>query len=250
MAGHSKWAKVKHFKGAIDAKRGKIFSKLAREIMIAAKQGGGDLDSNITLRTCVQKARQVNMPADNIDRAIKKGTGELASEQLEERMFEGFAPHGVSVIVHALTDNHNRTTSEVRLAFNKAGANLAQLGSVSRAFRRKGQIVVDASVVPEDRLMEIVLEAGAEDMVREGDHFVITTDPSVYPGVADALAKANIQTVESEITMIPDLWVSITDKGQAGQILRFIDTLEELDDVQNVYTNMDVDEKVLAELED
>lgn len=248
MSGHSRWSTIKHKKAAADAKKGKVFSKIAREIMIAAKSGG-DPDANITLRTLIQSARAVNMPTDNIERAIKKGTGELAAESLEERMFEGFAAGGVSIIVHALTDNHNRTTSEVRLIFNKQGANLAQQGSVSRNFKRKGQIVVEASAVPEDKLMEIVLDAGAEDMVHEGDQFVITTEPARYPHVADALSKAGIPTVESSVTMLPDSWVTINDKSVAGQVLKIVDLLEELDDVQNVYTNMDIPEDILKQLE-
>lgn len=249
MSGHSKWANIKHKKAAADAKKGKVFSRIAREIMVAAKNGGGDLDTNVTLRTLVQKGRAANMPAENIDRAIKKGTGELAAEVLEERMFEGFAAGGVAIIVHALTDNHNRTTAEVRLIFNKQGANLAQLGAVSRGFKRKGQIIVDDSAVPEDRLMEIVLDAGAEDMVHEDGQFVVTTEPSAYPAVADAIQKANIPTEESQVTMLPDLWVTIHDKHVAQQVMRLVETLEELDDVQDVYTNMDVDEAILKDLE-
>lgn len=249
MSGHSKWANIKHKKAAADAKKGKVFSRIAREIMVAAKSGGGDPESNVTLRTLIQKGRAVNMPADNIDRAIKKGTGELASEILEERMFEGFAAGGVAIIVHALTDNHNRTTAEVRLIFNKQGANLAQLGAVSRGFKRKGQIIVEDSAVPEDRLMEIALEAGAEDMVHEDGQFVITTEPSTYPAVADAISKASIPTVESQVTMLPDLWVTINDKSVAQQVMRLVESLEDLDDVQDVYTNMDVDEAILKDLE-
>ncbi|MBP7276122.1 MAG: YebC/PmpR family DNA-binding transcriptional regulator [Kiritimatiellae bacterium] len=249
MSGHSKWANIKHKKAAADAKKGKVFSRIAREIMVAAKNGGGDLDTNVTLRTLVQKGRAANMPAENIDRAIKKGTGELAAEVLEERMFEGFAAGGVAIIVHALTDNHNRTTAEVRLIFNKQGANLAQLGAVSRGFKRKGRIIVEDSAVPEDRLMEIVLEAGAEDMVHEDGQFVVTTEPSAYPAVADAIQKANIPTEESQVTMLPDLWVTIHDKHVAQQVMRLVETLEELDDVQDVYTNMDVDEAILKDLE-
>jgi YebC/PmpR family DNA-binding regulatory protein len=248
MSGHSKWSTIKHKKAAADAKKGKVFSKIAREIMIAARSGG-DPETNITLRTLIQKGRQSNMPTENIDRAIKKGTGELAAEVLEERMFEGFAAGGVAVIVHALTDNNNRTTAEVRLIFNKQGANLAQLGAVSRGFKRKGQIAVEDSVVPEDRLMEIALEAGAEDMVHENGQFVITTEPSAYPQVADALTKAEIPTVESQVTMLPDMWVNVTDPSTARQVMRLVDALEDLDDVQNVYTNMDVSDEVMKDLE-
>ncbi len=248
MSGHSKWANIKHKKAASDAKKGKIFSKIAREIMIAARSGG-DPASNITLRSLIQKARAANMPAENVERAIKKGTGELAAENLEEKMFEGFGPGGVSVIVHALTDNHNRTTADVRLIFNRHGANLTQLGSVSRSFRRKGQIVVDAGKVEEDRLMEVVLEAGAEDLTREGERFIVTSEPSAHNTVVEALAKANIPTESAEITMVPDLYVSITDKAQAQTILKFIEALEDLDDVQNVYTNLDLDDALMEQIQ-
>jgi len=248
MSGHSKWANIKHKKAASDARKGKIFSKIAREIMIAARSGG-DPASNITLRSLIQKARAANMPADNVERAIKKGTGELAAEALEEKMFEGFGPGGISVIVHALTDNHNRTTADVRLIFNRHGANLAQLGSVSRSFRRKGQIVVDAAKVEEDRLMEVVLDAGAEDLAREGDRFVVTSEPSAHNNVVEALAKANIPTESAEITMVPDLYVSIADKAQAQTILKFIEALEDLDDVQNVYTNLDLDDALMEQIQ-
>jgi YebC/PmpR family DNA-binding regulatory protein len=248
MSGHSKWANIKHKKAAADAKKGKIFSKLAREIMIAA-QKGGDPESNIPLRAVLQKARAVNMPADNIERAIKKGTGEITAESLAEKMFEGFGPGGISVIVYALTDNHNRTTADVRLVFNRHGANLAQLGSVSRSFRRKGLILVDASQVEEDRLMEVVLDAGAEDLSREGDRFVVTSDPSTYPNVVEALARAGISTESAEITMVPEAYVPITDKALAVSVLKFIEALEDLDDVQAVYTNLDIDDRLLEEIQ-
>lgn len=248
MSGHSKWANIKHKKAASDAKKGKIFSKIAREIMVAAR-AGGDPATNIALRSLIQKARAANMPAENVERAIKKGTGELAAENLEEKMFEGFGPGGISVIVHALTDNHNRTTADVRLVFNRHGANLAQLGSVSRTFRRKGQIIVDAGKVEEDRLMEVVLDAGAEDLTREGDRFIVTSEPSAHNNVVEALAKAGIPTESAEITMVPDIYVTVTDKAQAQAILKFIEALEDLDDVQNVYTNLDLDDSLMEQLE-
>lgn len=248
MSGHSKWANIKHKKAASDAKKGKIFSKIAREIMVAAR-AGGDPATNIALRSLIQKARAANMPAENVERAIKKGTGELAAENLEEKMFEGFGPGGISVIVHALTDNHNRTTADVRLVFNRHGANLAQLGSVSRTFRRKGQIIVDAGNVEEDRLMEIVLDAGAEDLTREGDRFIVTSEPSAHNNVVEALARAGIPTESAEITMVPDIYVTVTDKAQAQAILKFIEALEDLDDVQNVYTNLDLDDSLMEQLQ-
>lgn len=248
MSGHSKWANIKHRKAASDAVKGKVFSKLAKEIMVAARIGGGDPAANITLRSLVQKARGFNMPADNIDRAIKKGTGELASDAMEEIVYEGFAPGGVSVIVACYSDNRNRTAAEVRNVFNKSGGNLAQNGSVSRSFTRKGQLFVAADQVEEDRLLEIVLEAGAEDAVLDGDAYEILTEPSAYPQVLQALETAGIPVRDSEVTLIPDSYMAITDKGQAEQIIKFIGLLEDLDDVQNVYSNMDVDDAMLDEL--
>jgi YebC/PmpR family DNA-binding regulatory protein len=248
MAGHSKWANIKHRKAASDAVKGKMFSKMAKEIMVAARIGGGDPAANITLRSLVQKARGYNMPADNIDRAIKKGTGELASDAMEEIVYEGFAPGGVSVIVACYSDNRNRTAAEVRNVFNKSGGNLAQNGSVSRSFTRRGQLFVAADQVEEDRLLEVVLEAGAEDAVLDGDAYEILTDPSAYPQILEALEAAGIPVRDSEVTLLPDTYMTITDKDQASQIMKFIGLLEELDDVQNVYSNLDVDDALLDEL--
>jgi YebC/PmpR family DNA-binding regulatory protein len=247
MSGHSKWANIKHKKAAADAKKGKIFSKLAKEIMIVAKSGGGDASANPSLRMLIQKARAVNMPADNIDRAIKKGTGELQAAALEEVMYEGYASGGVALIVQVLTDNKNRSAAEVRHLFTRNGANLATQGSVLRTFKRKGHILIAATAAAEDRLMEVALEAGAEDLRREDDAFVVIAEPASYVAVMDALAKAGIATESSEITMLPEVYVPIADKAQASSLMRFVDALEDLEDVQNVYTNMDIDEAVLAE---
>jgi YebC/PmpR family DNA-binding regulatory protein len=245
MAGHSKWANIKHRKAASDAVKGKVFSKLAKEIMVAARLGGGDPAGNITLRSLIQKARGVNMPADNIDRAIKKGTGEIASDAMEEVVYEGFAVGGVSVIVSCLTDNRNRTAAEVRHVFSKNGGNLGTQGSVIRNYNRKGQIFVDAASIEEDKLIEIALDAGAEDVQRSGDEFEVTTDPSEFHQVLEKLTGAGVKTGESEITMIPTLEVEVTDKDQAAQLIKFVGTLEELDDVQNVYSNFDIDDALL-----
>lgn len=245
MSGHSKWANIKHKKAAADAKKGNAFSKIAREIMVAARSGG-DPSSNLTLRSLIQKARGVNMPADNIDRAIKKGTGELAGEALEEKMYEGFGPGGIQIVVQALTDNHNRTTAEIRTTFAKNGANLAQ--GVLRNFKRKGCVAVSADKISEDRLMEIVLEAGAEDLEREEGQFVVTTEPSAMNAVVEAIQKAGVETESAEVNMVPDAYTMISDKVVASAIMRIVDTLDELDDVQNVYTNMDVEETLLASL--
>jgi YebC/PmpR family DNA-binding regulatory protein len=245
MAGHSKWKNIKHKKAASDAAKGKIFSKIAKEIVVAARSGGGDPNANITLRALIQKARQANMPADNIERAIKRGTGEAGGAALEEIVYEGFAPGGVSIIVQCMSENRNRTASEVRHAFTKYGGNLAQQGSVTRSFKRKGYILVSAAEVNEDKLIEVALEAGAEDVARDGDFFEVTSEPTAYPALAEALTKAGIKAEESEISMIPDLEVPVNDKEKGGNLVKFIEALEELDDVQNVYTNANIDDAVM-----
>jgi len=249
MAGHSKWANIKHKKGRADAARGKVFSKIAKEIIVAAASGGGNVDDNISLRALVQKAKGVSMPKDNIDRAIKKGTGELEGGQLEECVYEAYAPGGVGIVIEALTDNKNRAASEIKNVLTKNGANLAQQGAVSRSFQRKGQILVDAAKVDEETLMDLVLEAGAEDMSREDDQFEVITEPGDYNTVANAVSEAGIETISSEVTMIPDMPTAISDKGVAEKLLKFVDLLEELDDVQNVYPAFDIDDAILAELE-
>jgi YebC/PmpR family DNA-binding regulatory protein len=249
MAGHSKWANIKHKKGRADAARGKAFSKSAKEMTVAARSGGGDPAANITLRMLIGKAKAVNMPNDNIERAIKKGTGELEGGQLDECVYEAYAAGGVGLIIEALTDNKNRAASEIKNVLTKNGASLAQQGAVSRMFQRKGQILVDAAAVEEEQLMEVALEAGAEDMTRQGDQFEILTDPSDYPAVSDALAEAGIPTESSEVTMLPDVPTEVTDKKQAEKLLQFVDLLEELDDVQNVYPGFDIADDVLAEMD-
>ena len=245
MAGHSKWANTKHRKARIDAKRGKIFSNLAKEIMVVARQGGGDPSANITLRTLIQKAKTYNMPGDNIDRAIKKGTGELAADALEEVTYEGFATGGVAVLVHCLTDNRNRSVSEVRNAFTKAGNTLGGAGTVSHLFQRKGQILISTDEVDEEKLMEIVLDAGGEDIAHDGDEFQVITGAADFMAVVDALEAASIPLESSELTFIPDMEVAIDDPQQVQSMIRFIDALEELDDVQNVYANFSVDDAIL-----
>jgi YebC/PmpR family DNA-binding regulatory protein len=250
MAGHSKWANIKHKKGRADAARGKIFSKIAKEILVAAAAGGGNPDDNITLRALIQKAKAANMPNDNIDRAIKKGTGELEGGRLEEGSYEGYAAGGIAVVVRVLTDNKNRSASEVRQAFKKANASMAEQGAVSRMFQRKGQIFIDKDKTDEDTLMSIVLEAGAEDLKTDGDQFEVITDPNDFDAVSDAITKAGIDMAESEITMIPDLVVEVDDPAQAQSIMKFVDALEELDDVQDVYTNFDISDEIAAQLEE
>jgi YebC/PmpR family DNA-binding regulatory protein len=245
MAGHSKWANIKHKKAAADAVKGKVFSRIAKEIMVAARLGGGDANANITLRTLVQKARAVNMPSDNIDRAIKRGTGEIAGAQVEEIIYEGFAHGGVAVIVQVLSDNRNRTAAEIRNIFTKHGANFAGAGSVMRTFKRRAHFVIDAADITEDRLIEVVLDAGADDVTREGEVFEVVADPAHFGPIAEALQKAGIKTQSGEITLLPELHVPVTAKDQASSLLRFIQALEDNDDVQNVYANFDMSDELM-----
>jgi len=249
MSGHSKWANIKIKKGKADAARGKAFSKIAKEMTVSARIGGGDPAGNITLRALIVKAKSVNMPNDNIERAIKKGTGELAGGALEELMYEAYAPGGVGVLVQALTDNKNRAASEIRNAFTKNGASLAQQGAVSRSFQRKGQIYINAAGVDEDTLLNIVLEAGAEDMRRDGDQFEVLTAFPDYSAVCEAVSKAGITAASSELTMLPEMPTDIKDKEQAQKVMKLIDALNELDDVQNVYGAFEIDDAILAEME-
>jgi YebC/PmpR family DNA-binding regulatory protein len=248
MSGHSKWKTIQHKKGAADAKRGKIFSKLAKELMVVARAGGGDPDQNANLRSLIQKAKSSNMPNDNIDRAIKKGSGELGGEIFEEIVYEGYASGGVGLVCVVLTDNKNRAAAEVRHIFKKHGSDFASQGSVSRGFERKGQILVDAESVDEDALMGVVLDAGAEDMQRDGDQFEVLTEPSGFSAVCEALEKAEIATLSAELSLLPMAPTPIADASVASSVFRFIEALEDNDDVQNVYANMDVDDAVLAEL--
>jgi len=249
MSGHSKWANIKIKKGKADAARGKAFSKIAKEMTVSARMGGGDPAANITLRALIVKAKSVNMPNDNIDRAIKKGTGELDGGALEELMYEAYAPGGVGIVIQALTDNKNRAASEIRNACTKNGASMAQQGAVSRSFQRKGQIYIDAAGIDEDSLMELVLEAGAEDMQRDGDQFEVITAFTDYNAVSEALSNAGIATASSELTMLPDLPTEIADKEQAQKVMKLIDALDELDDVQNVYGAFEIADAILAEME-
>jgi YebC/PmpR family DNA-binding regulatory protein len=247
MSGHSKWKTIQHKKGAADAKRGKIFSKLAKEIMVAARKGS-DPGMNPTLRTALQKAKSVNMPNDNINRAIKKGAGELDGVSFEEVMYEGYAQGGVALIVMLLTDNKNRAAAEIRHIFNKHGSNFATQGSVMRGFVRKGQIVIDAATIEEDKLMEIALNAGAEDMTHDGDEYEIVTDPASFADVTEALEKAGVKTISAEVSLISLAPTPVNDKDKAQSIMKFVADLEDNDDVQNVYTSMEVDDSIAGEL--
>jgi YebC/PmpR family DNA-binding regulatory protein len=249
MAGHSKWSKVKRFKGAIDAKRGQIFSKLSKEISIAAKTGGGDPNGNARLRSAIQAARDQSMPNDNIERAIKRGTGEGADlHNFEEIVYEGYAPGGVALIVEAATDNRNRTAAEIRSIFTKNHGNLASSGSVSYMFHKKGLITVPRASIGEDRLLEITLEAGAEELTNEDDQYVITTAHDQLYAVADALKQAGVTGDAQKFTFIPDTTVSIADEHVAKEVLQLCDALEDDDDVQNVYSNIEIPDELLARL--
>ena len=248
MSGHSKWATIKHKKAAIDAKRGKVFSKLAKELTISARSGGGDPGSNITLRTILGKCKAVNMPADNIERAIKKGTGELEGAALEEIIFEAYAAGGVGLIIQCLSDNRNRSVAEVRHTLQRHNATLAGSNQVMRNFARKGQILVDAEGVDEDALTELALDAGAEDMTNEDGEFEILTAPNDYNAVSEKVTGAGYKvSEESGINMIPSMWQPVTDPGQASSLMKLVDALDELEDVQNVYMNGDIADGVLPE---
>ncbi|HEX4030941.1 MAG TPA: YebC/PmpR family DNA-binding transcriptional regulator [Terracidiphilus sp.] len=239
MSGHSKWATIKHKKGALDAKRGKTFTRVIKEITIAAK-GGGDPDGNPRLRTAILAAKAENMPAENIKRAIQRGTGELEGVNYEEITFEGYGPGGVAIIIEVLTDNRNRAVSEIRHSFSKNGGNLGETGSVKFMFSKKGLIAIEKSAASEDKLMDIVLEHGGEDLSGEGDSWEIITDPGSYEAVANAVKAAGIATVASEVTMIASTYTRL-EGSAANQMVRLLESLEDLDDVQNVYSNFDMD---------
>ena len=246
MSGHSKWATIKHKKAALDAKRGKAFTRLIKEITIAARNGG-DPDANPRLRTAIVAAKAVSMPADNIKRAIMRGTGEIEGGQIDEILFEGYGPGGAALLVSVATDNRNRTVSEVRHVFSKNGGNLAEQGSVSWMFERKSQIIVDGANATEDRLMDIVLDAGAEDIRDHGGAWEILSSPEAHEAVLHALQKANIPTESAEIAMVPKNTIKLDGKN-AQAMLKLYDALEEHDDVQNVYGNYEVDEAAVESL--
>ncbi len=247
MSGHSKWATIKHKKGALDAKRGKIFTRLIKEITIAARSGGGDPDGNPRLRSAIAAAKAENMPADNIKRAVQRGTGEIPGLQYEEISFEGYGPGGVAIIVDCTTDNRNRAVSEIRHTFSKNGGNLGEPNSVRFMFSKKGVIAIAKDAADEDKLMGIVLEAGGEDLNDEGDTWEIITDPGAYEAVAQAVRDAKIETVMSEVTMVANTYTKL-EGAPAAQCIRLLEALEDHDDVQNVYSNFDMDAKQLEEV--
>jgi YebC/PmpR family DNA-binding regulatory protein len=245
MSGHSKWATIKHKKGATDAKRGKIFTRLIKEITIAAKSGGGDPDGNPRLRGAIVAAKAENMPADNIKRAIQRGTGELEGVSYEEITYEGYGPGGVALIVDVLTDNKNRAVSEIRHAFSKNGGNLGESNSVSWMFTKKGVITIAKSAASEDKLTEIVLEAGGEDLSDEGEHWEVLCDPKDFEAVTEALKAAKITPEHAEVTKIASTYTKL-EGTQANAMVRLLETIEDLDDTQNVYSNFDFDEASMS----
>lgn len=237
MAGHSKWAKVKHFKGAIDAKRARIFAKLSREVAIAAKIGGGDPDMNPRLRLALLKCRSANMPSDNVDRAIKKGTGGGESATYEDLTYEAFAPHGVALLIEMSTDNRNRTAAEIRSILTRNGGSIATAGAVTRLFQRRGQIIVTRDSADEDRLMELALEAGADDFLAEPEGFEVLVEPARFEAVHRAIEAAGIKCASAQVSQLPVVGVALADPGAAETVSRLIEALEEHDDVKEVFSN-------------
>jgi len=249
MSGHSKWATIKHKKGAADKKRGKLFAKLIKQVEVAARQGGGDVDANPTLRTMFQKARDASVPIDTIERAIKRGTGELEGVDYESITYEGYAPHGVALYVETLSDNRNRTGSEVRSLLGKNGGSLAEPGSVAWQFERKGIILIPEGI-DEDEIMMVALEAGAEDLVDEGGIWRLTCDPSVLSEVRLALETADLDFNSADVTMLPTTTVTIDNESDARSVLKVIDLLDDLDDVQDVYANFDIPDEIFDLIQD
>lgn len=241
MSGHSKWATTKRHKAAVDAKRGKIFSSLSKDLTLAAKDGGGDPATNARLRMLLMKAKAANMPADNVDRAIKKGTGELPGVVYEQLIYEGYGPGGIGIIVEVTTDNKNRAASDVRSTFTKNGGNLATPGALQFNFTKQGQFIINSEKASEDALMEAVLDAGAEDIRNNGEYFEVLCPISAFNAVGEALEKAGIETEDSELAWIPNSETVITDPELAKKIVKLTDALDDLEDVQNVYSNEDLD---------
>jgi len=247
MAGHSKWAGIKHKKAIVDAQRNKVFSKVAREITVAARLGGGDVTTSPRLRLAVAKARESNMPKDTIEKAIQRGTGELPGVTYEEMVLEGYAPGGVAILIEGLTDNRNRTTAELRSLITRNGGSLAGAGSVSWQFQKKGVITVNAAGLDEDRLMELALEAGAEDLTIEGEQATVTTAPQAFEAVKRALQDQQLSWETAELTMVPSSTVKVTDPSQAKTLLNLLDALEDHEDTQHVYANFDIPDALLEQ---
>jgi len=248
MSGHSKWSTIKRKKGANDARRGKIFTRLIKEITVAARQGGGDPEGNPRLRSAVNSAKAENMPKDNITRAIQKGTGEIAGEVYDEILYEGYGPGGVAVLVECLTDNRNRTVADVRHYFAKNNGNLGESGCVAWMFDKKGLILVDKENVSEEELLDMALEAGAEDVVEEESEFQIITSPEEFEDVREALEEGGLVFIDASISMIPQNTVNVAEENIARSMLRLMESLEDHDDVQNVYANFDIDDDLMEQV--
>jgi YebC/PmpR family DNA-binding regulatory protein len=250
MSGHSKWATIKRKKGALDAKRGKIFTRIIRELTISARMGGGDPAGNPRLRAAIDEAKAANMPKDNIERAVKKGSGGLEGSQFDELTYEGYGPAGVALMVEVMTDNTNRTTPEIRKIFEKCGGNFGSPGSVRFQFDKKGWFQIEKSAVGEDKLMEIVLEAGADDLdSSDPETYEVVVQPEAFQAVRDAIDGAKIPVVEAKVGMLPNIWVKVDDETKAKQLLRLVEMLDDHDDVQNVWSNFDIPEEILSRLE-
>jgi YebC/PmpR family DNA-binding regulatory protein len=248
MSGHSKWATTKHRKGALDKARGKLFAKLIRQVEVAAREGGPDMTANATLRTMFQKARDASVPLDTIERAIKRGTGQLEGVRYEAISYEGYAPEGVALIVECLTDNRNRTSSDVRTILTRNGGSMAEPGAVSWQFERKGVVVLDKKA-SEDDLMAVALDAGGEDLRDDGDEWVLVSAPASLPALRAALDQAGIASESAEVQMVPTTTIEVSDEGGARKVLRVIDLLEDLDDVQNVFSNFEIPDELLEKIE-
>lgn len=247
MSGHSKWATIKRAKGAADAKRGKLFSVISKDLTLAARAGGGDPAFNPRLRTVISKAKEANMPADNVERAIKKGTGELPGVTYEEIVYEGYAPGGVGLIVEVTTDNKNRSASEVRSTLSKNGGNLAGVGSVAFQFDRRGQFIIDSKKIEEEDLMDIALEAGAEDIKNEGDHYEVVCPMTEYDAVSQAFSEKELETEESDLVYLPNILVPISEADVARKVLHLIEVLDGLEDVKAVHSNLDIADGLLSD---
>ena len=248
MAGHNKWSKVKHIKAVVDAKRGKVFSKLSKELTLAAKHGGSNPEMNARLRTAVLNARAVNMPADNIERAIKKGAGELEGANIEELVYEGYGPSGVAMLIEVVTDNRNRSINDLRIIFSKNGGNMAESGSVAYLFSRRGEIRLDKASLSEDQAMELALEAGADDVQAEGDDWVIYTAQDQLFAISAALHAKNVHPKSQQLVYLPSTTIPVDDTSTAKTLLKLYDALDDYDDTQNVHANFELTDEVMSTL--
>lgn len=248
MSGHSKWHSIRHKKGATDAKRGKIFSRINKELMVAARMGGGDPSANPRLRQAIATAKAENMPKDNIERAIKKGTGELEGVNYEEHVYEGYAPGGVALLIEVMTDNKNRAAADIRYVFNKRGGSLGEAGCVAWMFDKKGLIVFEQELVDEDEVLEVALEAGADDVITTEDQYEVHTELAAFESVKQAFDDQELQYTMAEITMMPQNTVKVDDEAQAAQVLKLMDAIEDADDVQKVYANFDIPDEILQRI--